>query len=198
MPIPWHADTLTVTQCLRKNSYQVRSSDWDSWLLFQDCCSRHASALDLVCHFLRRVRHSEWWGTPTVRKVWASSGVLWQVVCFTFCRGGEWEAIDLKDVVVHIFTAEQRERYSLDEYYAQAEVCSSIWLLTSLNFRLRIIPGMMVRSLLKHAASLAYSHSQKLVQNARGCCESASEVLEMYMQLPCWRSLQAPLYTFLI
>lgn len=41
---------------------------------------------------------------------------------FCICRGSEWEAIDLMDVVVHVFSAEQRDKYNLDEYYSQAEV----------------------------------------------------------------------------
>lgn len=30
--------------------------------------------------------------------------------------------MDLMDVVVHVFTAEQRDKYNLDAYYSQAEV----------------------------------------------------------------------------
>ena len=109
-------------------------------------------------------------------KVWASFGVLWQVVGFTICRGGEWEAIDLKDVVVHIFTAEQRERYSLDEYYAQAEVCCSICLLTSFNLRLNTIPddGRSRKSMRPLPCILS---PLNMVQNAWGCCYSAIKFL---------------------
>lgn len=33
----------------------------------------------------------------------------------------QWEVIDFGDVVVHVFTAEQREHYDLDGFYAAAE-----------------------------------------------------------------------------
>lgn len=33
----------------------------------------------------------------------------------------QWEVLDFGDVVVHVFTAEQREHYDLDSFYAQAE-----------------------------------------------------------------------------
>lgn len=40
------------------------------------------------------------------------------------CRGSSWEVLDLQDIVVHIFTPEQREFYDLDGYYGLAEVNS--------------------------------------------------------------------------
>jgi ribosomal silencing factor RsfS len=36
------------------------------------------------------------------------------------CRT-EWEVLDLQDVVVHVFTAEQREYFDLETFYGAAE-----------------------------------------------------------------------------
>jgi len=36
-------------------------------------------------------------------------------------RGSEWEVLDFVDVVVQIFTQEQREFYNLDGYYSMAK-----------------------------------------------------------------------------
>jgi ribosomal silencing factor RsfS len=40
--------------------------------------------------------------------------------CPTNCRT-EWEVLDLQDVVVHVFTAEQREFFDLETFYGAAE-----------------------------------------------------------------------------
>lgn len=40
--------------------------------------------------------------------------------CPTTCRT-EWEVLDLQDVVVHVFTAEQREFFDLETFYGAAE-----------------------------------------------------------------------------
>jgi ribosomal silencing factor RsfS len=33
----------------------------------------------------------------------------------------QWEVLDFGSIVCHVFTAEQREYYGLDDFYAQAE-----------------------------------------------------------------------------
>jgi hypothetical protein len=33
----------------------------------------------------------------------------------------QWEVLDFGDVVVHVFTADQREHYDIDSFYAAAE-----------------------------------------------------------------------------
>lgn len=37
-----------------------------------------------------------------------------------------WEAMDFGDVLVHIFTEEQRELYAIESFYAQASSCNSL------------------------------------------------------------------------
>eukprot|EP00878_Enallax_costatus_P038125 GHUV01043282.1.p1 GENE.GHUV01043282.1~~GHUV01043282.1.p1 ORF type:complete len:104 (+),score=35.42 GHUV01043282.1:352-663(+) len=45
----------------------------------------------------------------------------WDRVKQNSAGSSQWEVMDFGDVVVHVFTAEQREHYDLDGFYAAAE-----------------------------------------------------------------------------
>lgn len=45
----------------------------------------------------------------------------WDRVKQNSAGSSQWEVMDFGDVVVHVFTSEQREHYDLDGFYAAAE-----------------------------------------------------------------------------